>query len=88
VSSQYASLTYNFGNISALLTYLEKNAPDQEELNFLVIPADIVLQTDSYYGTQVITQVNHYLKPSGVRLRKDLEALRFQIVSSKYNSTD
>jgi hypothetical protein len=86
VSSQYASLTYSFGNISALLTHLAANEPDREELNLLVVPVDIAVQTDSY-GTQMITEVNNYLKPSGVRLRKDPEALRFRIVSSKY-STD
>jgi hypothetical protein len=87
VSSQYTSLTYSFGNISALLTYMQENAPDQEELNLLVVPVEVNIQTDSYTGSQVITEMNNYLKPAGVRLRKDSEALRFQIVSSKY-STD
>jgi hypothetical protein len=88
ISSQYTSLTYSFGNISALLTYLQENALDNlEELHLLVVPVDVNIQTDSYTGAQSVTEMNNYLRPAGVRLRKDREALRFQIVTSKY-STD
>ncbi|MDR2808979.1 MAG: DUF4270 domain-containing protein [Tannerellaceae bacterium] len=86
ISSQYSSLTYSFGNISTLLTYLQENAPDLEELHLLVVPVEVNFQTDPYTGSQIVTEMNNYLKPSGVRLRKDPEALRFRIVSSKYST--
>ncbi|MDR1936999.1 MAG: DUF4270 domain-containing protein [Tannerellaceae bacterium] len=86
VSSSYASLTYSYGNISALLAYLAENDPDREELNLAVIPIEPAIQTDSYYGTQVITGIDNYLKPSGVRLRKDPESLKIQLVTSKYKT--
>jgi hypothetical protein len=82
VSSQYASLTYDFGNLSALLRYLVENEPDREELDFLVIPVEMTTRQNSS-GSIVITALNNYLKPSGVRLRKDGETLRFQIVTSR-----
>jgi hypothetical protein len=80
VSSQYASLVYDFGDISALLKYLVENEPDKEELDFLVIPVEMTTQQSS--SSIVITALNNYLKPSGVRLRKDGETLRFQVVTS------
>ncbi|MDR1556860.1 MAG: DUF4270 domain-containing protein [Tannerellaceae bacterium] len=82
VSAQYAALTYDFGNLSPLLKYLAENEPDKEELNFLVVPVEMTTQQTST-SSLVVTSLNHYLKPSGLRLRKDGETLRFQVVSSK-----
>jgi hypothetical protein len=86
VSSKYASLTYDFGNLASLLTYLMANEPDTENINFLVIPIEMTTQQDNS-GNTIATSINHYLKPSGVRLRKEPETLRFQVITSKY-STD
>jgi hypothetical protein len=68
-----------------MLMYLKDNKPDLEELNMLVIPVERTTQTD-YYGYLTSAALNNYLQPSGVRLRKDQEALRFQIISSKYDT--
>jgi hypothetical protein len=86
VSSQYTSLAYDFGNLSALLKYLVENEPDKEELDFLVIPVEMTTKQSSS-GSIVTTALNNYLKPSGVRLRKDGETLRFQVVTSR-SATD
>jgi hypothetical protein len=83
VSSKYASLAYDFGNLAPLLNNLIENDPEREELNFLIVPIEMTTQ-DSNYGT-VVTSVKHYLKPSGVRLRKEPETLRFQVITSKYS---
>jgi hypothetical protein len=84
VSSEYDELTYDFGNLASLLNYLAKNEPDKEEMNFLVIPIDMTTQTD-YYGNVTASSIKHYLKPSGVRLRKERKTMRFQVISSKYD---
>jgi hypothetical protein len=82
VSSQYASLVYDFGNLSALLKYLMENEPEREKLNLLAVPVEMTTQQTSS-GSIVTISLNNYLKPSGVRLRKDGETLRFQIVTNK-----
>jgi hypothetical protein len=84
VSSQYTSLTYDFGNLAPLLNYLIANEPEKEEMNFLVIPIEMTTQQD-YYGNTVASSINYYLKPSGVRLRKESETLHFQVITSKYS---
>jgi len=86
VSTAYSSLTYDFGNMATMFKYLMANAPDMEELNLLVIPIDRGTQTDSYTGLLTSSYINNYLAPSGVRLRKDPEVMRLQIISSKYKT--
>jgi hypothetical protein len=83
-SSQYSSLTYDFGNLAPLLNYLIANNLEREDLNFLVIPIEMTTQQD-YNGNTTATSIKHYLKPSGVRLRKEPETLRFQVITSKYS---
>ena len=77
--------TYVFGNISNMLkNHLEKS-PDSD-LAISVIPVERKTETsNSYYGsTEYTTAVNNYLKPSGVKLRIDKDAMRMRIVSIKY----
>jgi hypothetical protein len=81
VSSQYSSLTYNFGNIAPLLRYLMANDPEREEMHFLLIPVELSLQTASD-NTQYITAINNYLKPSAVQLRKSSDVMRFQVITT------
>ncbi|MDR1357188.1 MAG: DUF4270 domain-containing protein [Tannerellaceae bacterium] len=85
LSIKYADLTYDFGNTAKLLNYLIKNEPEREEMNFLAIPVDITTGQDSQ-GNTFISSIKHYMKPSGVRLRKEPQIMRFQIISSKYTS--
>jgi hypothetical protein len=87
-SSPYSAstLAYSFGNISALLTHLAENDPDKEELNMVVIPVEVTLQATDAYGSTVATAIDNYLRPSGVRLRKDAESLRIQLVTSTYKT--
>jgi hypothetical protein len=85
-SGAITSLTYSFGNIGNLLKYQMINNPDLEELNLLVIPVERAFVTDyNGYSTGVSSYINNYLRPSGVRLRKDPAVMQFQIISSKYN---
>jgi hypothetical protein len=84
-SSQYSSLTYDFGNLAPLLNYLIANDQEREELNFLVIPIEMTTQKDYNGSSTIATSIKHYLKPSGVRLRKEPEILRFQVITSKYS---
>jgi hypothetical protein len=85
VSAKYTSLIYDFGNLATLLNYLTNNEPDKEEINFLVIPIEMTTQDDYNTGATTVTSIKHYLKPSGVRLRKEPEVMNFQVVSSKYD---
>lgn len=90
LSADYMASTrrYSFSNISALLkNQIEKN-PDKD-LNLLVIPVDRI--TGSYRSsysssiTYYTIALNNYLSPSGVKLRKDAESMKLQVISSKYN---
>jgi hypothetical protein len=83
ISSKYASLTYDFGNVATLLNHLAKNDPERDDMSFLVIPVEMTIRQDSYSTT--ISSIKHYLKPSGVRIRKEPEIMRFQVISSKYD---
>ena len=91
LSTDYSFSTrqYSFSNISALLkNQIEKN-PDKD-LNLLVIPVERVKGSygSSYYSsstTYYTISLNHYLAPSGVKLRKDAESMKLQVISSKYN---
>jgi hypothetical protein len=61
--------------------------PDLEEIRLVVIPVELVTEVDAY-GSTVITSINNYLRPSGVKLRKDPEAMSFQVVTSRYFDSD
>ena len=80
--------TYSFGNISNLLKKHLENKPD-EDLRLLVLPVARGTQnTNDYYGNSkpVTTSISHYMKPAGVRLKKDKEAMQIVVLTSKYNN--
>lgn len=84
-----ASRQYNFKNISYILKNQIEKAPDKD-LQLLVVPVERVKGSyGSYYygGTNSFYTIslNHYLSPSGVKLRKDAESMKIQVVTSKYN---
>jgi hypothetical protein len=78
--------TYYFNNIATLLAYHISVSPD-DDLRLLVVPvsrktAQYSLNDGStHYYT---TEINNYLAPSGVKLRKDKDLMKISVVSSKY----
>ena len=73
--------TYFFHNIHNLLSYHLITTPD-EDLRLLVIPVNrVTSMSQNYYYT---TEINNYLAPSGVKLRKDNDLMKITVVSSKY----
>lgn len=88
VTSFLASLdtsdrTYAFGNISNVLKKHVESAPN-EDLTLMVFPVSTKVESN-YYGSYV-TAVSHFLYPSGLKLRKDDEAMRTGTTSSKYGN--
>lgn len=82
-----SSKTYAFGNISNLLKRHIENKPN-EDLRLLVLPVARGTQSSSdYYGntTTNTTSITHYMKPAGVRLKKDKESMQVVVLTSKYN---
>lgn len=83
-----AKNTYSFGNIATLLQEHLKNNPN-EDLRLIVLPVQRGVQytTDSwgYKKDEYTTSIGHYMKPSGVRLKKDKEAMQIVVLTSKYN---
>lgn len=81
-----SSRTYNFGNIANLLkTHIEKSP--ESDLVISVIPVERrVGQTTNYYGqsTDYTMSLENYLKPSGLKLRIDKEAMQMRIVTIQY----
>lgn len=78
--------TYSFGNISNLLKNHIEKSPDTD-LIISVIPVDRKKGTTTNYWGQVseyTMAINNYLKPSGVKLRIDKDAMTFRVVSIKY----
>ena len=82
------SRTYYFNNIHNLLSYHIITSPD-EDLRLLVVPVNrFTGTTQDYSGNTVYytTEINNYLSPSGVKLRKDKELMKITIISSKYEN--
>ena len=79
--------TYYFHDIAVLLSYHLLTTPD-EDLRLLVVPVDrIPSQSSTSYGTYYYTtEINNYLAPSGVKLRKDKDFMNITIISSKYTN--
>lgn len=78
--------TYSFGNIAKLLKTHIENSPD-EDLVINVIPVQRrVGKTTNYYGQQsdYTVAIENYLKPSGVKLRIDKDAMEMRIVTIEY----
>lgn len=78
--------TYSFGNIAKLLEAHIENSPD-EDLVINVIPVQRrVGTTTNYYGqtSEYTVAIENYLKPSGVKLRIDKDAMEMRIVTIEY----
>ncbi len=77
---------YDFGNISRLMELHVEQDPDND-LRILVFPVEIVSQSSTYYyyTTTSVTEVNHYMLPSGVRIKKDYDSMTTLLTTSKYN---
>jgi len=78
--------TYSFGNIAKLLKTHIESSPD-EDLVINVIPVQRrVGTTTNYYGqtSEYTVAIENYLKPSGVKLRIDKDAMEMRIVTIEY----
>lgn len=73
---------FTFSNLSYLIKEHVKNSPDTD-LRLLVIPVNAHIQTSSS-NQAYVAAVESYLKPSGVKIRKDPEHMRVVITSSKF----
>jgi len=84
-SYSYFSRSYDFSNICNILKDHIEKAPDKD-LRVSIIPIERKIgSTSSYYGNSTYTTaINNYLKPSGVKLRTNKEAMRLRIVTIKY----
>lgn len=80
------SNSYSFGNISNVLKTHVEDTPDKD-LSLMIFPVKVVTESNSYYGTTYTTAVNHYLFPSGIKLRKDKDVMKIGVTSSKYGKT-
>ncbi|MDR1980746.1 MAG: DUF4270 domain-containing protein [Tannerellaceae bacterium] len=74
---------YVFGNIANMLKYQMEHFPDQD-LHLLVIPVRRESVSDSNTGATYTTALYNYLEPAGVKLRKDEEKMKLQILTSQY----
>ena len=81
-----AGRVYPFPNIADLLNYHFKNNPDKD-LRMLVVPVERVSNTVSSSGTTYTytSAINHYLAPSGLKIRKDGDNMKIVITSSYLN---
>lgn len=78
--------TYTFGNISNLLKDHIEKAPEKD-LVLSVIPVERKTSTSSdYYGTstEYTSAISNFLRPAGVKLRIDKDAMEIRVVSIKY----
>lgn len=76
------SRTYEFPNLATLLSHQLETDPDHD-LNLLIVPVTRSTSYD-YYGNEVVSAINNYMAPAGVKLRKDDDVMRISITSSKY----
>ena len=78
--------TYSFGNIAKLLKTHIENSPD-EDLVISVVPVERRVGETYNYSYQKIeytVAIENYLKPSGVKLRIDKDAMEMRIVTIEY----
>lgn len=77
--------TYNFNNISTFLEHQLQTAPD-EDIRMLIVPVErVTTQVGSgYYQQSVVSKINNYFQPSGVKLLTDQQALKIQVRSAEY----
>jgi hypothetical protein len=80
-----SSRTYPFSNVANLLNYHIINAPG-EDLRLLLVPVSRETREVSYSGSvyYYTTALNHYLAPSGLKLRKDKDFMKIVVLSSQY----
>lgn len=82
-----SSRTYEFPNLSSLIkNHAEKHA--DKDLVMLAIPVSRTVgkQQSGYYETTTYTtSITHYMAPAAVTIRKDSEAMKIPITSSRYN---
>ena len=77
--------TYYFNDIKTLLAYHISVSPD-DDLRLLLVPVNRRTgsvqsnNTNTYYTNEI----NNYLAPSGVKLRKDKDLMQVSVVTSKY----
>ncbi|MCC8171517.1 MAG: DUF4270 domain-containing protein [Parabacteroides sp.] len=77
--------TYNFNNISTFLEHQLQTAPD-EDIRMLIVPVERVMTQvgSGYYQQSVLSKLNNYFQPSGVKLLTDQQALKIQVRSAEY----
>lgn len=78
--------TYYFNNIVNMISYHIQKDPDKD-LRILVIPIkrETTTYSSGYYSSSYLTtSLSNYFPPSGVKLRKDEESMRVELISSKY----
>lgn len=81
-----SSRTYSFGNIAKLVQKHIENNPE-EDLILNVIPVTRRTgTTTNYYGysTEYTIAIENYLKPAGVKLRIDKDAMLLRIATIEY----
>ncbi len=72
---------YNFGNISNILKVHIKNSPD-EDLRLVVVP--VTRETGTVNNITQTTSMTNLMSPSAVKIRRDKESMKMEVVSSKY----
>lgn len=77
-----STYTYYFGNLAAILKEHIKKTPS-EDLRLLVVPVSRSVTQVSQSQVQT-SRLENYLRPSGVKLRKDGNNMKIQVVSSKF----
>lgn len=78
--------TYSFGNIANLVKSHIESSPEKD-LVLSVIPVERKTgTTTNYWGSQTsyTVAINNYLKPSGLKLRIDKEAMQMRMVTIEY----
>lgn len=78
---------YKFGNISNVLKKHIENS-SEENLVLMAFPVNPKIEPASYYSESYTTAVNHYLFPSGLKLRKDPAVRKLAVTSSRYGTTN
>lgn len=76
--------TYSFNNIANILTNQLKNSPGKD-LNLVAIPVNRQTQANNY-GEKFTISISNYFVPAGVKLKKDPEAMKVKVTSSKFNT--
>ncbi|HBK30370.1 MAG TPA: hypothetical protein DDZ78_01935, partial [Porphyromonadaceae bacterium] len=77
--------SYSFNNISALVNYYnEQNNYKAFDLEYYLIPVDVTTQTNSRTGQVEVTSVSNQMMPTAVRLDKQPENMKLEMIFSKF----